>query len=273
MLLGCSWGCCFIILFWALCAFIVPRPTPVSISQSRPLSSKPDSGTFWGFLFALQALNLLMDTDSWIFTHGIRTGRFSKGYLGVRGEVVTVSCSPVMGGGGLCGLDIPGTDSCPVAPFTSSQEGRFQHLSQTCCSSVLAEEGQQEVQPLSLQKCEPRKFLGSVSCIPIVECSREPDLHPQPAQLAAPADGLIDLLRVVTRWSSYNIEGGYAAILCPALPACLPLSPSLSITPVKITFQSFPTGKHHLQPVMHFVSLQKVIPIEVSTSVIYVIKI
>lgn len=153
------------------------------------------------------------------------------------------------------------------------KKGDFSTSLKRAAVLCLLRRGSRKVQPLSLQKCEPRKFLGSVSCIPIVECSREPDLHPQPAQLAAPADGLIDLLRVVTRWSGYNIEGGYAAILCPALPACLPLSPSLSITPVKITFQSFPTGKHHLQPVMHFVSLQKVIPIEVSTSVIYVIKI
>lgn len=81
------------------------------------------------------------------------------------------------------------------------------------------------------------KFPGSVSGIPMVECSREPFLPPQPAQLAAPADGLIDLLPVVTRWSGYNIEGGYAAVLLGlALPAWLPLSPSLSITPVKITF-------------------------------------
>lgn len=43
--------------------------------------------------------------------------------------------------------------------------------------------------------------------------------------------------------------------------------------PLKVSFQSFTAGKHHLRSVMHFISPQKVIPIEVSTSVIYVIKI
>lgn len=69
-------------------------------------------------------------------------GDLVKGILGICGEVVTLGCSPVTGGGCLCGLDTPGTRSCPAAPFARSQEGRFQHLSQTCCSSALAEEGQ-----------------------------------------------------------------------------------------------------------------------------------
>lgn len=99
-------------------------------------------------------------------------------------------------------------------------------------------------------------------------------LHHQPVKLAAPV-GLAHWFTSCCNsmeWLQY-LWGLRCNLPLPDSPGWLRLSPSLSIVPVKITFQSFPTGKHHLQPMMHFVSLQKVIPIEVSTSVIYVIKI
>lgn len=263
MLLGCSWDCCSKILFWALCVLIVPRPTPVSMSPSRPLSSKPDSSIFWGFLFALQAL--LMDTDSWVFTHEIRTGRFNRGCI--RDEVVTLGCSPVMRGG--CCVAWPYL-ALTAAPWHHKKEDFSTFLKRAAVLCWL----RRGMERFSLQACRNLKhgrFPGSVSGIPIALSSREPDLHPS---LAAPAGWAHWFTPCCnsTEWLQYR-GGVVLQSLCLALPAWLPLSPSLSITPVRITFQSFPTGKHHLQPVMHFVSLQKVIPIEVSTSVIYVIKI
>lgn len=176
MLLGCSWDCCSKILFWALCVLIVPRPTPVSMSPSRPLSSKPDSSIFWGFLFALQAL--LMDTDSWVFTHEIRTGRFSRGCI--RDEVVTLGCSPVMRGG--CCVAWPYL-ALTAAPWHHKKEDFSTFLKRAAVLCWL----RRGMERFSLQACRNLKhgrFPGSVSGIPIALSSREPDLHPS---LAAPA--------------------------------------------------------------------------------------
>lgn len=126
-------------------------PTPVSMSQSRPLSSKPDSGTFWMFLFALQALNLLMDTDSWVFTREIRTGSFSKGYF----RDLWWSCDT-----GLlpCDRKTMAWTCLALTPalwhhLQAHEKEDFSTSLQRAAVLCLLRRGSGKVQPLSQQKC------------------------------------------------------------------------------------------------------------------------
>lgn len=152
MLSGCSWDCCSIILLWGLCVFIVPRPTPVSVSQSRPLRSKPDSGTFWGF-FALQALNLLMYIDSWIFTQEIKTGRFSKAYIGDLWWSCGTGLLPCDGRRMSVWLGYLALTPALWHHWHTHKKGDFSTFLRRAAALCLLRRGRGRVQPPSLQKC------------------------------------------------------------------------------------------------------------------------
>lgn len=79
-------------------------------------------------------------------------GDLVKDLLGICGEVETLICAPMMGRECLCGLGIPGTHSCPVAPFAHSQED-FSAFLKRAAVLLLLRRGSGKVQPPSLQKC------------------------------------------------------------------------------------------------------------------------